>query len=103
MTTPQSHPLDFRSTLVAPSGRETAVAGAASSVPAQRKEPQVFELKVLRDFGLNENQNDDPVGAFNVRDRRDFNNFDDEFGGLDMLKLEDGFSQINQSTFLAMQ
>ena len=34
----------------------------------------------------------------NIRgDQRGYNNFDDE---LDMLKLEDGFSQINQSSMM---
>lgn len=33
-------------------------------------------------------------------DHRGFNNFDDEFGGLEMLKLEDNFSRINESSFL---
>ena len=48
---------------------------------------------MLRDFGLNENnQQDEGTAAaalLNMRDKRDFNNFDDE---LDMLKLDDGFS-----------
>ena len=78
----------------------------AHATPDPKKEPQVFELKVLRDFGLSENQNDDNNAGplLNIRDKRDFNNFDDEFGALDMLKLDDGFSQINQSSIMqAMQ
>lgn len=71
---------------------------------SQKKEPQIFELKVLRDFGLNENEGKEDLTPLNFRDHKDFNNFDDEFGGLDMLKLEDSFSQINQSSLLnAMQ
>lgn len=37
---------------------------------------------------------------FGKRDRGGFNNLDDDFGGLEMLKLEDNFSRINESSFL---
>ena len=58
---------------------------------------------MLRDFGLNENEQrneDNFLPPMNLRDHKDFSNFDDDFGALDMLKLEDSFSQINQSSIL---
>eukprot|EP00347_Sterkiella_histriomuscorum_P006037 403354304 len=75
----------------------------------QKKEPQVFELKEInsamnigldgqRDNDLDQLLNDNNQHYGKQKDRG-FKDFDDDLA-LDMLKLEDNFSRINESSFL---
>jgi len=50
------------------------------------KEIQIYELKVLREFELKNAQDEDPL-----RNKKDMYD-QDEFGGLEFLRLDDAFS-----------
>jgi hypothetical protein len=55
-----------------------------------KSEPKIFELKVLKEFDMKNVNDDDLNKAIGKRDL--FSDEPDEFGGLDSLRLEDGFS-----------
>jgi hypothetical protein len=66
-----------------------------SNTSKNNNNQQIFELKVLRDYdNMKTNEEEEELLLRNNTKRNEMYSYDDEFGGLEALRLDEGFSVI---------